>query len=472
MPVIILPTSLRGRAKGLDRIEAPGATVAECLLALERSYPDLKGWVLDDRGRIRRHVNVFVGNSKAALEQTVRADDEVHVLQAISGGGQVMRDLGDREDIGSIGDRGEVLVGTKKGLIVLRGPRGRAMKTVSRQFPGQVVEYAMRDPRSGLYYASVTHGQFGAHVYIAEDPTDDWQQADGPAFPEGTDASVDRVWVIQPGLDDGVLWAGVAPAALFESRDAGRTWQLNRGLWDQPTRPDWEGGLGGLCLHSICQWPEDPQRLTLAISSVGVWQTEDGGGSWSRYSEGLVPRYLPEEARAGTLNHCVHKLEQSPIEPDTFYMQFHGGVYRSDDAGHTWQDIAGVDREGDRDAEGDGDGLPADFGFPIVVDPRDPDRAWVIPLVADVDRVTPEGKVRVFETRDRGDSWRPQTTGLPQENAYLTVLRQAFCHDGGDPLGLYFGTESGVVFGSPDGGETWSVIAENLPPIGSVRASR
>jgi len=168
----------------------------------------------------------------------------------------------------------------------------------------------------------------------------------------------------------------------------------------------------------------------------------------------------------------VHKLEQSPVEPDTFYMQFHGGVYRSDDAGHTWQDIAGVDREGDADGDGDASGLPADFGFPIVVDPRDPDRAWVIPLVADVDRVTPEGKVRVFETRDRGRSWQPKTTGLPQDNAYLTVLRQAFCHDGGDPLSLYFGAESGVVFGSPDGGETWSVVAENLPPIRSVRAAR
>jgi photosystem II stability/assembly factor-like uncharacterized protein len=179
-----------------------------------------------------------------------------------------------------------------------------------------------------------------------------------------------------------------------------------------------------------------------------------------------VPRYVPEEARADTIMHCVHKLEQAPRQPDTFYMQFHGGVYRSDDGGRNWLDIAGV---GD---DADGAGLPADFGFPIVVDPRDPDRAFVIPLVADVDRVTPEGKVRVFETRDRGATWRPQTQGLPQENAYLTVLRQAFCHDGGDPLGLYFGTESGVVFGSANAGESWSAVAENLPPINSVRASR
>lgn len=451
MPVIILPTSLEERAGGQTRIEASGATVAACLAELESMHPKLEGWILDDRGRIRRHVNVFVDGKNAALGQAVGSEQEIYVIQAISGG--------DSMD-------SEILVGTKKGLFVLRGARGQAMKVACRQFPGQVVEYAMSDARTGLYYASVTHGQFGPHVYVAENPTGEWEQCSGPAFPEDTEASVDRVWVIRPGVQDGVLWAGVAPAALFKSEDNGRTWALVRGLWDQPSRPQWEGGFGGLCLHSICPWPGDPDRLTVAISSVGVWQTADGGATWARHSRGLVPRYLPEEARADTLMHCVHKLEQSPIEPQTFYMQFHGGVYRSDDAGQSWIDIAGL--EGDVD----GPGLPADFGFPIVVDPGDPDRAWVIPLVADMDRVTPEGKVRVFETQNRGASWRPQSSGLPQENAYQTVLRQAFCHDGADPLGLYFGTESGVVYGSANAGETWTAAVENLPPINSVRASR
>jgi len=446
MPIVILPSSLLQRTGGLRRIEVAGDTAGEILKSLEAAQPSLRGWVLDEQGQLRQHVNVFLDDRRVRLDQPIRDAQELFVIQAITGGSD---------------DDAEILVGTKKGLFVLRGPRSGPMRVLTRQFAGQVVEYAMRDPRTGSYIASATHGQFGPHLHISEDPAGEWRQAEGPEFPPGDDASVERIWVVETGAEEGALWAGVAPAALFRSEDGGATWQLNQPLWNDPSRSHWEGGLGGLTLHSICQWPGEPERLTVAMSAVGVWQTLDGGASWSRYCAGLVPRYLPPEAHADTLMHCVHKLEQSPIEPATFYLQFHGGVYRSDDAGHSWTDISGVGSE---------PGLPADFGFPIVVDPRDPDRAFVIPLVADVDRVTPEGKVRVYETRDRGSSWQPQTSGLPQQDAYLTVLRQGFCHDGRDPLGLYFGTESGAVFGSADGGATWSVIAENLPPITSVRS--
>jgi photosystem II stability/assembly factor-like uncharacterized protein len=172
-----------------------------------------------------------------------------------------------------------------------------------------------------------------------------------------------------------------------------------------------------------------------------------------------VPRYLPEEARKDTHAFCVHNMRRAPRQPATLYMQFHGGVYRSDDAGETWIDI------------GTGRGLPSDFGFPLAIDPHDPDRAFVIPLKADADRVTPEGRVRVYETRDRGATWQARDAGLPQSQAYLTVLRQAFCSDGGKPLGLYFGATSGEVFGSADGGRTWSTIATHLPPVASVRCA-
>lgn len=224
-----------------------------------------------------------------------------------------------------------------------------------------------------------------------------------------------------------------------------------------PSRPDCEGGLGGLALHSICTWPGDPERLAVGISAAWVWISEDGGDSWRRGGKGLVPRYLPEEAREDALMLCVRNMRRAPLEPRTLYMQFHGSVYRSDDGGETWIDISG--------------GLPVDFGFPIAIDPHDPDRAWVIPLTADVDRVTHEGKVRVYATADRGESWRALTAGLPQSDNYLTVLRQAFHQDGQQPLGLYFGARSGKVFGSADGGEIWVTAARGLPSVFSVRAS-
>jgi photosystem II stability/assembly factor-like uncharacterized protein len=353
----------------------------------------------------------------------------------------------------------ELLIGTRKGLVVLRGERGGPFEVSARAFPGEVVEYAVRDPRSGRYFAGVTHGQFGPHLFYADDPTAKWQQAEGPAFPSSAGAAVERIWVVEPGVSDGELWCGVAPAALFRSGDNGKTWALVEGLWNVPTRAQWEPGAGGLCLHSICPWPNDPKRLAIGISSAGVWLTDDGGKSWRRSVGGLVPRYLPEEARKDAHSFCVHNMKRAPRQPATIYMQFHGGVYRSDDAGESWIDI-GTDR-----------GLPSDFGFPLAIDPHDPDRAYVIPLKADADRVTPEGRVRVYETRDRGASWQARDAGLPQSQAYLTVLRQAFCSDGGKPLGLYFGATSGQVFGSADAGRTWSTVAAHLPPVASVRCA-
>jgi hypothetical protein len=189
-----------------------------------------------------------------------------------------------------------------------------------------------------------------------------------------------------------------------------------------------------------------------------VWLTEDAGASWRRGNTGISPRYLPEATPEEDQALCIHHLERSPAQPDRLFMQFHGGVYRSDDAGQSWIDI--------------GAGLPSDFGFPLTVDPEDPDSAYVIPLVADMDRVTPEGRVRVYETRDAGESWSPRGEGLPQQDAYLTVLRQAFIsRRNGGGLELYFGSTTGELFGSPDGGESWSTLAATLPPVYAITAS-
>ena len=191
----------------------------------------------------------------------------------------------------------ELLVGTKKGLFVLDGDVGAGFEVTARAFPGQSVEYAMRDPRSGRYLASVTSWFYGGRIWVTDDPAGEWQEAEGTALPEDGDASLARIWVIAAGEADGVLYAGGDPGCLFESHDGGLTWALNRGLWDHPTRPDWTPGGGGLCLHTIVPWPGDPDRLMVAISAVGVWLSDDRGATWRYSNSGIVPEYLPEEAR-------------------------------------------------------------------------------------------------------------------------------------------------------------------------------
>jgi photosystem II stability/assembly factor-like uncharacterized protein len=354
----------------------------------------------------------------------------------------------------------ELLLGTKKGLFLLEGEPGSGFAIKTRAFAGQPIDFATRDPRSGRLLATVTSPFFGPKIFFTDDDPDaEWEQADGVALPEGGDQALERIWVIARGEADGTLYAGGDPGVLFESHDGGASWGINAGLWEQPSRPHWQPGGGGLCLHSICTWPGDPAKLAVAVSAAGMWLTEDGGRTWRRGNEGLNPRYLPEEAlKDENAGRCVHHVERAPRQPERMFMQFHGGVYRSDDAGESWSDIGGG-------------GLPSDFGFPLMVDPDDPDSAYVIPLVADMDRVTPDGRVRVYETRDGGACWTPRGDGLPAAHAYLTVLRQAFGRAGsGEQLQLYFGATSGDVFGSGDAGATWSTVATRLPPVFSIVA--
>jgi hypothetical protein len=352
----------------------------------------------------------------------------------------------------------ELLVATKKGLFALAGEPGEPFEVVDRAFAGDPIEYALLDERSGRLLVSVTSPFYGPKIFYVDDPEDGWQQAEGVELPEGGDLALVRIWVIATGEEEGVVYAGGDPGVLFESDDGGLHWELNRTLWEHPTRPEWQPGGGGLCLHSIVPWPGDPDRLTLALSAVGIWLTEDGGHTFRHGNKGLRPRYLPDDAPEDTLALCVHHVERAPRRPERLFLQFHGGVYRSDDAGESWTYIA--------------DGLPSDFGFPLMVDPADPDSAFVIPLVADMDRVTPDGRVRVYETRDGGGTWTPRGDGLPAEHAYLTVLRLAFDRAGeGEGLELYFGATSGDVFGSGDAGATWSAVAEHLPPVYSVKTA-
>ena len=354
----------------------------------------------------------------------------------------------------------ELLVATKKGLFTFEsegepGAGGPAVPV--RDFAGDPVDYAMRDPHSGRLLASVTSPFYGPKIYFADEAGGEWTQAEGVALPKGEDAALVRVWTIVAGAGDGKLYAGGDPGVLLESGDGGESWTINQALWNEPSRPDWTPGGGGLCIHSIVPWPGDPERLALGISAAGVWLTDDGGASWRRGNAGLSARYVPEEMAEETNDLCIHAMARAPGRPERLFMQFHGGVYRSDDAGESWTDIA--------------PGLPSDFSFPLAVDPADPDSAFVIPLTAETDRVTADGRARVFATRDAGATWTALGDGLPQQDAYLTVLRHAFAATGeGAGLELYFGTTSGQVFGSGDAGASWAAVASCLPTVHSVVA--
>ncbi len=353
----------------------------------------------------------------------------------------------------------ELLLGTKKGLIALEGDptAGESFELRCRAFPGEPVDFAMRDPASGRVIATVTSPFYGPKIWFTDDPAGEWTQAEGVALPDGSKEALERIWVIVPG-DGGTLYAGGDPGVLFESRDGGESWELNRALRQRRIDDDWQPGGGGLCLHSIVPWPGEPDKLSVAVSAAGVWHTDDHGETWRRGNQGIVPRYLPEEAREGATQLCVHRMERAPSKPERMFIQFHWGVYRSDDAGQSWTEI--------------GEGLPSDFGFPIALDPADPDSAYVIPLKGDFDRVMPDGKVRVYETRDAGATWTPRGEGMPDHEAYLTVLRRAFDRTGEGPtLQLYFGATSGDVFGSGDAGGSWFTAATRLPPVFSVTAS-
>ena len=267
----------------------------------------------------------------------------------------------------------ELLVGTKKGLFRLEG-NGGGFEITARAFAGQSVEYAMRDPRTGRYLASVTSWFYGPRIWVTDDPTGEWEQAEGTTLPEGEEQALERLWVIVPGEADGVLYAGGDPGPLFESRDGGLTWSLNRGLWDHPTRPDWSPGNGGLCLHTIAPWhgrPVAPPRRNLVGRGLALGRRRRDVAALEHRDRARLP---PRRGTRQSDPALRPRRPPLPAKPERLFMQFHGGVYRSDDAGENWIDV--------------GDGLPSDFGFPIVVDPSDPDSAYVIPLIGAEDRTT------------------------------------------------------------------------------------
>ena len=365
--------------------------------------------------------------------------------------------------------KGTVWIGTRKGAFSLRpDERRRSYRVVGPQFLGHIIHHIVQDPRdpNSMLMAAKT-GHLGPTVYHSRNRGRSWTEAaQPPAFRRAGEGeqprAVTRVfWLTAGHASEPQRWyAGTSPAGLFRSDDGGDRWEPVAGFNDHPMNCKWASGLAtpdGELLHSILVDPRDPLHLYIAISIGGVFESTDGGRDWAPLNEGVNADFLPDPNAA--FGHDPHCVAIHPRSPDRLYQQNHCGIYRIDRPSRRWTRI--------------GKAMPksiGDIGFPVVLDPGDPDVAWVLPM--DGTKVWPRtsvgGRPAVYMTRNGGRTWRRLDRGLPPKQAWFTVLRQAMCADvRSDPV-LYFGTTAGEVWTGADGGSSWRRIADHLPEIYSV----
>jgi photosystem II stability/assembly factor-like uncharacterized protein len=371
------------------------------------------------------------------------------------------------ESQGETMSRVRVLVGTKKGAFVLAADGKRESWQVSGPFFGGWEVYHLKgsaaDPNR--IYASQSNSWFGQIVQRSDDGGQSWSPVDNKFAYDGVPGThqwydgtphpweFKRVWHLEPSLTDpDTVYAGVEDAALFQSKDGGQSWAELSGLRGHGTGPQWQPGAGGMCLHTVILDPEDPARLYIAISAAGAFRSDDAGQSWKPINRGLYSKYIPNPT--AEVGHCVHHIAMHPTRPGVLFMQKHWDVMRSDDAGDNWREISG--------------NLPTDFGFAIDVHPYEAETLFVVPIKSDSEHYPPEGKLRVYRSRSGGEDWEPLTKGLPQENCYVNVLRDAMAVDRLDDCGIYFGTTGGQVYASTNSGDAWFPIVRDLPAVLSV----
>jgi len=360
-----------------------------------------------------------------------------------------------------------VLVGTKKGAFILTSDGKRDKWAVSGpHFGGWEIYHVKSSPIApNRLYASQSSGWFGQIVQRSNDGGKTWEPVGNKFIYDGVPGThqwydgtphpweFKRVWHLEPSLNDAdTVYAGVEDAALFRSTDGANSWHELSGLRKHGTGPHWQPGAGGMCLHTIILDPKDPKRMYIAISAAGTFRTNDAGETWKPINKGLVSNMMPNPT--AEVGHCVHHVAMHPAKPDRLYMQKHWDVMRSDNAGDHWEEVSG--------------NLPTDFGFVIDVHAHEPDTIYVVPITSDSLHYPPDGQLSVYRSRTAGHEWEPLGNGLPQKDCYVNVLRDAMSVDSLDECGIYFGTTGGQVYVSPDSGDHWTPIVQNLPSVLSV----
>jgi photosystem II stability/assembly factor-like uncharacterized protein len=360
-----------------------------------------------------------------------------------------------------------VLVGTRKGGFVLTSDGKRKQWDIKGPLFGGWPIYHMKgsaaDPKR--LYASQAGDWFGQVVQRSNDGGATWEPVGNKFVYDGVPGThqwydgtphpweFKRVWHFEPSLTDpDTVYAGVEDAALFRSTDAGQTWEELSGLRGHSTGSSWAPGAGGLCLHTILLDPGKPERMFIAISSAGAFRTDDGGTTWKPINRGLSSQHIPDPT--AEVGHCVHRIAMNQSRPNVLFMQKHWDVLRTDDAGDSWHEVSG--------------NLPTDFGFVIDVHTHEPETIYVVPIKSDSEHYPPDGKLRVYRSRTGGNEWEALTSGLPQQDCYVNVLRDAMCIDSLDPCGVYFGTTGGQVYASSDAGDSWASVVRDLPAVLSV----
>ncbi|MET3612120.1 photosystem II stability/assembly factor-like uncharacterized protein [Rhizobium aquaticum] len=347
-----------------------------------------------------------------------------------------------------------LLIGTKKGTFIAESDEARQDWSLRGPFcDAWPINHVVGDAATGTIYAAGGNEWFGPSVWKSTDLGVTWTRSgNGFNYAEGEDP-VKSAWSL--AKSHGRLHVGVEPAGLFVSGDDGENFEHVESLRAHPSRETWVPGAGGLILHSIVPHPDDPNELWVAISTAGVFHTADGGRTFDARNKGTRAGFMPEGMQYPETGQCVHCIVMAAGRPDRLYQQNHTGMYRCDDGGEQWVSIE--------------EGLPSEFGFPAAAHPHDADTVFFIPLNGAIEgRYVPDGKTAVWRSRDAGSTWSALRNGLPQENAFFGVLRQAMATDNLDQAGIYFGTNTGTLYGSRDEGDTWGVVAQHLPVIHSV----